>query len=171
MIHRWRDTHLRWIEDTEQQVQMADFIPCVVFGKGAEFAMKVSEERFSDCGLRTYNFRKLHRWRWKENLHNECSCRRTLFCWWRERKVQKKQMWIQKGSLVFQMERSYRLSNTLEQSVRAHLYSTLSVCASCGAYFSERKTRKVKQMCISRKGYPFRQVCLSQEKTKGESKI
>ncbi len=52
----------------------ADFISCVVFGRGAEFAEKYFHQGIRIVVQRTYSDRKLHKQRWTEGIYyRSCS--------------------------------------------------------------------------------------------------
>ena len=58
----------------------ADFIPCVIFGRSAEFAEKYSIMGMTCLNFRTYPDRKLHEQRWCESIHNRSDRGRTGVC-------------------------------------------------------------------------------------------
>ena len=58
----------------------ADFISCVVFGRGAEFAEKYFHQGNPYCGKRPDPDRKLHQQRRTEGIYYGSSCRRAGIC-------------------------------------------------------------------------------------------
>ncbi len=82
--------------------QSADFINCVVFGRGAEFAEKLSTSGYQDCGNRTYSDRKLYQQgrqpcfiRTDVVVEEQEFCREQSGC----SELQRKQGWLPAGSI------------------------------------------------------------------------